>query len=55
MCFFWVYFLHMLFAHTSLMLDYDHDMSRGVSESDRDSGMCDCSSLKSIIQTLDLI
>jgi len=27
----------------------------GVSQSDRDSGMCDCSSLKSIMQTLDLI
>ena len=27
----------------------------GVSESDRDTGMCDCSSLKSIMQTLDLI
>ena len=26
-----------------------------LSESDRDSGMCDCSSLESIIQTLDLI
>ena len=26
-----------------------------VSESDRDTGMCDCSSLKSIMQTLDLI
>jgi len=26
-----------------------------VSESDRDSGMCDCSTLKSIMQTLDLI
>ena len=26
-----------------------------LSESGRDSGMCDCSSLKSIIQTLDLI
>jgi len=26
-----------------------------LSESDRDSGMCDCSSLKSIMQTLDLI
>jgi len=36
-----------------------HTLSRQtmpvLSESDRDSGMCDCSSLKSIMQTLDLI
>jgi len=38
------------------MLDYDDDTSEGgVSESDRDSGMCDCPSFKSIMQTLDLI
>jgi len=44
------------FAHTSHMLDYDDSISKGVvSESVRDTGMCDCSSLKSIMQTLDLI
>ena len=37
------------FAHTSHMLDYDDSMSEGVvSESVRDTGMCDCSSLKTI-------
>ena len=31
------------------MLDYDDSMSEGVvSESVRDTGMCDCSSLKTI-------
>jgi len=41
------------------MLDHDDDMSeRGcqtLTESDRDTGMCNCSSLKSIIQMQNLI
>jgi len=32
-CYFQVYFLHMLFAHTSQMLDYDDDMSEGGCQS----------------------
>jgi len=33
MCYFWVYFLHMLFAHTSHMLDYDDEVSEGGCQS----------------------
>jgi len=32
-CYFWVYFLHMLFAHTSHILDHDDDMSEGGCQS----------------------
>ena len=35
--------------------DHGDEDIQPMSESDRDTGMCDCSSLKSIMQTLDLI
>jgi len=37
------------------MRDWILSLPSFLSESDRDSGMCDCFSLKSIMQTLDLI